>query len=235
MIIKLDCHTHTKYSMHSNINPKDIPYYAKRKNINALIVLDHNTLKGALEAKKYENDNLIIFPGEEILTDEGEIIGFNIHEKIPKGLSALETLDKIKEQKGLSIIPHPFNFISFDLKLFNLGRKIINDVEILKKADFIEIRNSRNLFSVENKKAEQTAKKFNLKVTAGSDAHVGFKHLPYSEIGNAYLKFDAEFNEESILKALQKNNVEIYCVRDFFGIVGFAYKPINWLRYRKKI
>lgn len=232
----MDCHTHTMYSLHSNINPKHIPYYARRKKINAVIVVDHNTLKGGTEAKKYENDELKIFAGSEILTNAGEIIGFNIQENIPKLLDPFETLDRIKEQGGLSIVPHPFNFIAFDLKLFTIGRKVVNNPDVLKKADFIEIRNSRNLLAIENKKAEQIAKKYNLKVTAGSDAHVGFRYLPYSEIGNAYVSFDTkDFTKKSILKGLIKNNVSVYSKRDFFGLIGFAYKPINWLKYRKQI
>jgi predicted metal-dependent phosphoesterase TrpH len=42
--------------------------------INCLGIADHNTLAGALKMK--EMAPFFIIPGEEILTSEGEVIGF---------------------------------------------------------------------------------------------------------------------------------------------------------------
>lgn len=69
----------------------------------------HNTITGSVRAFKKicaKDPNIPVIVAEEILTSEGEIIGLFLQEEIPAFLSAEETLDRIRDQGALSIVPH---------------------------------------------------------------------------------------------------------------------------------
>ena len=51
-----DLHIHSKYSYDGILEPKDIVKIAIKKGLDGIAITDHNTVKGALEAKKYEYD-----------------------------------------------------------------------------------------------------------------------------------------------------------------------------------
>ena len=82
--MKYDFHTHTKYSTDGYIDPKILVKAAVKAGLTGVAVTDHNTIKGGLEAKKYENKNIEVIVGSEILTDKGEVIGifFDRRDKI---------------------------------------------------------------------------------------------------------------------------------------------------------
>jgi predicted metal-dependent phosphoesterase TrpH len=66
--------------------------------------------------------------------------------------------------------------------------------EIRKKIDALECFNARNLFPGRNAFAELQAKKYNLAVTCGSDAHC----IP--EIGRAFTLFDSALSLSEAIK-----------------------------------
>jgi predicted metal-dependent phosphoesterase TrpH len=45
--------------------------------------------------------------GEEVSTSDGEVIGLFLHEEIPAGLSAEESIDRIRSQDAWSSLPIP--------------------------------------------------------------------------------------------------------------------------------
>ena len=74
-----DFHIHTRYSFDSLMKPKKIMKIAKKIGLNAVAILDHNTIRGALETKKFEKDyDIRVIVGAEINTDVGDIVGMNI-------------------------------------------------------------------------------------------------------------------------------------------------------------
>ena len=80
--MKYDFHTHSKYSADGYIEPKIMVKIAAKVGLSGIAVTDHNTIKGGLTAKKYENDKIQVIVGSEILTDKGEIIGIFLTEEI---------------------------------------------------------------------------------------------------------------------------------------------------------
>ena len=51
-----------------------------------------------------------IIPGEELKTAEGiDVIGLYLTEEIPKGTPARETIERVREQGGISYLPHPYS------------------------------------------------------------------------------------------------------------------------------
>lgn len=199
-MIKIDMHVHTVKSGDSKITEKDILEKIKNRIIDCVVVTEHNTFQ---HPGKYP-----IFFGEEIKTNKGDIIAIGINEEIQKGMSPEETIDKIHEQGGLAIAPHPY----YPFFKKGLG-KLVETLEI----DGIEVFNSRNT-SKADRKAMRTALTRNLITTAGSDAH------KKEEIGSAFVLSNEEINTiDDIIRGLKrkmfipmlKNRLHIYRIINF--------------------
>jgi predicted metal-dependent phosphoesterase TrpH len=184
MVVKADLHVHSSYSPDSMITPKDLVFYAKKRGLNAVAVTDHNQVEGALEIVK-QTDFLVI-PGIEVSSSDGHIVGLNVSEVIPRGLSADETVDLIHKAGGVAVACHPYALFKGSLK-----------EHVSAKFDAIEAINARAFpFGRSNRKAEEAAKKLGLSRVGGTDAHYG------PQIGSAYTVIDAELNVDAIAKAI---------------------------------
>ena len=196
--IKLDLHVHTIYSGDSFITPEIALKYAKIKKLDGFAITDHDTLKAYnILKKKNHNNELIIIPGMEIKTHIGEVIGLFINEEINvRDNSFVSIVEKIKENNGLVVIPHPFDFLRGNRLKINL----LSDNMIKKYIDGIEIINSRIIFKRCINKARKFNRKYQLFETGGSDAHSN------EEIGNGYTFInDVDNSLESIRKGLLAN------------------------------
>ncbi len=161
--------------------------------INCLGIADHNTIAGALKMKEIAPFSIIV--GEEILTSDGEVIGFFLSQEIPSKLSMEETIARIKAQDGLVCIPHPYD----RLRLSVFRDQVFDD--IMPEVDIIEVFNARSLSPGSSTRAWQLAQKYGKPASAGSDAHT----LP--EIGNAYVEMP-EFNgKDEFLASLAKGKI----------------------------
>ena len=183
--ISADLHVHTTYSKDSLITPKDLVYYAKKRGLNAVAVTDHNQLEGANKIAK-ETDFLVI-PGMEVSSHDGHIIALNVQEIIPRGLSAVETVERIHKAGGVAIACHPYVYFKGCLR-----------ENVCATFDAVEVINARAFpFKNSVKKAEKSAKDFGLSRVAGTDAHNG------PQIGYAYTVIEAaEPSVEAIAKAI---------------------------------
>lgn len=179
--MKADLHSHTVYSKDGVTKPQDYLKIASQR-LDAIAVTDHDTMKGYFAMKKM-NPTIMLIPGEEVSTDLGDIIGLFIQEEI-KPKSSLETIDEIKAQGGVVVLPHPFD----------MYRGFGNIDYVIKKVDCLEVFNSRVTFAFENAKSMDVAKGAMKGMTAGSDAHTK------GEIGFAYVEWNGDM--ESLRKAI---------------------------------
>jgi predicted metal-dependent phosphoesterase TrpH len=186
MKLKIDLHVHTCYSHDGLTTPKQLVSYAQKAGLNGVAITDHDRVDGALKMAK-ELDYLII-PATEISSLSGHIIGLNIQEPIPKGLSADETVEKIHALGGLAIACHPKALLKSSLK-----------AAVNQKFDAVETVNASALpFKRSVRQAHEMASKLKLAQVGGSDAH----YAP--EIGYAYTLVEAEPDREEIVKAISK-------------------------------
>ena len=161
--------------------------------INCLGVADHNTIAGALKLKEMAPFSIIV--GEEILTLNGEVIGFFLTQEIPSKLSIEETVAQIKAQNGLVCIPHPYDRLRVSVFRDEIFEGIMPDVDI------IEVFNARSLSPGSSTRAAQLVQKYGKLASAGSDAHT----LP--EIGNAYVEMPNFNDKEEFLASLAKGKI----------------------------
>jgi predicted metal-dependent phosphoesterase TrpH len=165
--ILCDLHLHTSWSHDCAIDLDELLDHAEAQGLGAIAVTDHNRLGGALEAvERAASRSLIVIPGEEIKTaGQGEVIGLFLTDEIPRGLSFTETVAAIKEQGGLVYLPHPFDRLHSIPDASTLHRHL-GDIDVF------EVYNARLLFEAYNDEALRFARKYNLTMGAGSDAHV---------------------------------------------------------------
>jgi predicted metal-dependent phosphoesterase TrpH len=190
MQVKADLHVHTTYSSDSIITPKELVFYARKRGLNAVAVTDHNQVEGARKIAR-ETDFLII-PGTEVSSRDGHIVGLNVNEVIPRGLSTDETVDRIHKAGGIAIACHPHALFKG-----SIGQ------HVTAKFDAVETINASSFpFRSASSKAEKLAERFGLPRVAGTDAHYG------PVIGCAYTVIDSELNVESILKAIVDGRCE---------------------------
>lgn len=163
-LMRADLHVHTSHSPDSLLTPAGLAALCERRNLGCVAVTDHNTIEGALRLAGMDPPFRLIV-GEEITTREGEIVGLFLSEEIPAGLGVLTTIELIRAQGGLVVLPHPCD---------RLRRHVIKpDVlaEVLPLVDAVEVFNGRTLYSRDNLAAAELAKKYAKPGSAGSDSH----------------------------------------------------------------
>jgi predicted metal-dependent phosphoesterase TrpH/glycosyltransferase involved in cell wall biosynthesis len=162
-----DLHLHTSWSHDCQIPVEDLLDHAEAEGLGAIAVTDHNVFGGALEAAELARGrDLIVIPGEEVKTaDQGEVIGLFLSEEIPRAMSFGETVEAIRAQGGLVYVPHPFDRLHAIPEPATLHRH-------LAEIDVLEVYNARLLFEAYNDEALRFARKYDLTMGAGSDAHV---------------------------------------------------------------
>jgi predicted metal-dependent phosphoesterase TrpH len=161
--LRVEFHCHTIHSVDSLTKLLDLIAAAKRRRIDRLVITDHNTIAGAIEAQKIAPELVII--GEEILTHEGELLAAYVKEKIPAGLPSGEAIGRLKDQGAFISVSHPFD--NWRGKWWFLPDLL----RVKGQVDAIEVFNSRCFPPYFNERAAAFAHKYSILGTVGSDAH----------------------------------------------------------------
>lgn len=184
---KIDLHTHSTGSPDGGITLRQYARALEEKTLDYIAITDHNSIDTAVAIQKELGDQIIV--GEEIMTSKGEIIGLFLQSEVPAGLSPLEAAKIIKDQGGITCIPHPFETVRHGLHPADL-----EDIEEL--IDIIEVFNGRAYFQNKSEQAAVWAKLNRTIGVASSDAH-GVKGL-----GSAYTHVAEPVTRENLLDLL---------------------------------
>lgn len=192
-MLKADFHIHTRYSSCSSMRPEVLVRTAASKGYDVIGVVDHNSIKGGLLAKKIAGKKMLVIPGEEIKTDKGEVVVLLSDGKY--GREIVEICERAKDMNHFVFAPHPFDFLRYRIALKN-GLETVKN-----RLDAIEVFNSRVLVNRFNSMADRYARKNRIPRMAGSDAH-----FP-EEIGNVTNYLKCERNTDSVFNFLSKNKL----------------------------
>ncbi|MGD0708192.1 MAG: PHP domain-containing protein [Anaerolineaceae bacterium] len=176
--LRVDFHCHSQFSSDSLNKIPDLLKTAHKKGVDRLVITDHNTIRGALEAKALDPELVIV--GEEIKTTKGELLASFVTEEVPYGLEPMDAIDRLHKQGAFISVSHPFD-------LQRSGWPITDLMFILPLVDAIEVFNSRCINPALNDQALQLAQEQHVAGTVGSDSHTLFEvgrstlEVPYFE------------------------------------------------------
>ncbi|WP_255196294.1 PHP domain-containing protein [Halorarius litoreus] len=193
---ELHCHSSLSYD---GRDPVDLLLgQAKAVGLDALAVTDHDEIDASITAAKRAPDyGLIGIPGMEVTSEAGHVLALGIEELVPPGLPFDETLDRIRAQGGIAVIPHPFQKSRHGVAAHITSKQLAG-------ADAIEVYNSRLLTGRSNRRAERFAAAHNCPMTAGSDAHIA------EMVGQAVTEIDAEEpSVDAILDAVRDGRTSV--------------------------
>ncbi len=192
-LLRADLHVHTYRSPDGIMRPSDLIGGCKKAGIDCVAVTDHNSIAGALEVAKESPFQVIV--GEEIMTSEGELIGLFLEEVIPRGLSPEKTISCIRDQKGLVLVPHPFDH----LRGSTIRRQALD--RIVSMVDIIEVFNARIMVPSQMARARSLAAEHHLLSSGGSDAHTR------GELGHGYVEMPGFRDASGFLESLAEGKV----------------------------
>ena len=213
--MRVDMHMHTRASFDCLSDPEVVLARALERGVDRIAITDHNLLGVSLEMHAKYPDQII--PGEEVKTAEGiDVIGLYLSEEIPTGTPAREVIERVKEQGGLSYLPHPF------APGKGGGGRFAEELAPL--VDIVEVFNARLHPSRLNLPAEELAARHGKPRGAGSDAHT------IGEVAGAWVAVPRHENRpEALLSALHQARVR--------GIVTpwTVHLASTWAKIRKKL
>lgn len=159
-LTRLDLHVHSSASFDCSVEPERVAVKCRQLGLSPVVLTDHNTISGALHLR---DAGVEVVVGEEVMTQDGELIGLFLREAIPAGLPAKEAVARIKAQGGLVYLEHPY-----DPYRRHLSEEAIEAVA--ESIDIVEVWNGRSDTGI-NLRAAQLCEVLGAAAGAGSDAH----------------------------------------------------------------
>jgi len=159
-------------------------------SVKVAAVTDHDTVSGLSETQKLAAvyPDILIIPGVEISTPEGDLLVLGTVETPPKPWTVEAVVDFARDNDSVSVVAHPY-------REYGMG-----DLARNYQVDAIEVLNGESTQSA-NKLAHDLAKSMKLPGTAGSDAHQA------SEVCAVYTEIQVGLDVDEILKAIKKGLV----------------------------
>lgn len=192
-MIKADLHIHTIYSSDSSISPKVlVEQLVAHKSVKVAALTDHDTVEGCRITSQIAScyPDILIIPGVEISTQEGDIVVLGTEETPPHPWTAENVVDFARSTGSVSIVAHPY-------REYGMGDKAKK-----YKIDAVEVVNGYSTFSA-NKAARRLAELMDVPGVAGSDAHQP------SDLFSVHTQIEAHLDVDEILKAIRKGLVSI--------------------------
>jgi predicted metal-dependent phosphoesterase TrpH len=210
----IDLHVHTyPASPCSSATEDELIQEAKRIGLDAICFTDHNFVWDPTRiAELQKKHQFLILRGNEITTDQGDMLVFGFDEDI-QGIISIESLrQEVIAANGFMIAAHPFRgFLTFDTSHVGMTPERAKERPLFKLVDALEVLNGK-VTPKENQFAHQVAKGLNLPATGGSDAHEVF------EVGQYATRFSKPIqNEAELVDALKSDNYVASAYRKEYG------------------
>ncbi|HLD78016.1 MAG TPA: PHP domain-containing protein [archaeon] len=117
MRLRCDLHTHTNHSKDGSSSPEQLVRAAAAAGLAVLGVTDHDTLAGGLAAaaaaarlaKSPGGSSLLVIPGIELRTAEGDVLVYGVPHDLPPGRPLKQVIAAVRSHRGWLIAPHPFD------------------------------------------------------------------------------------------------------------------------------
>ena len=176
--------------MHTNLGdgwstPAQVIEQATKKGLRLIAITDHDHVEGAkrvAELLERQQSQLQMITGVEVSTRQGHLLGLFVTKAPGAMRSVEESIEAIKEQDGLVIVPHPLGRLVPSLSRAKIGELLSKGYPI----DGIEIYNPTPANASMRSVVRAANREWCLAETGGSDAHF------WQHIGAAYTLFPGE-------------------------------------------
>lgn len=187
-LIRVELHLHTCFSKDSLVTPERLLVHCEKIGLDRFAVTDHDEIEGAFVLKAMAPERVIV--GEEIITTQGELIGYFMSEWVPPGLEPMDAIGRLRAQGAVISVAHPFDTVRSQ----HWSEEDL--LAIAPYVDAVETFNARCLNNKPNDQATAFARVNGLLGTVGSDAHSLW------EIGRATLRLPDFNNAAGFLQSL---------------------------------
>ena len=168
---KADLHIHTTYSDGTASVASVLEHVATHTDLRMIAITDHDTITGALEARRLAPAyGIEVIVGEEISTAEGHLLALFIEEALPPRQPAAVTIAAVHAQSGLCIAPHPYDWLTPSLGRAGM-RQRCSGPGCEWPLDGVESFNAGLWGSRANARATEVGRLLGLPLLGGSDAH----------------------------------------------------------------
>ena len=192
---RVEFHCHTIYSRDCLVWIPDFLKACQRKGIDRVVITDHNTTAGGRLAQQLDPERVIV--GEEIMTQDGELLAAFVQEEIPAGLPSGQVIEELRGQGAFISVSHPFD-------VMRAGHwQPERLAEIAPLVDAVEVFNARCYLRSYNQQAANFARQRGLLGTVGSDAHTAW------ELGTAVLLLPPFHDGDSLRKAMETAQMQV--------------------------
>lgn len=192
--VRVDMHSHTMWSGDCTTTPDELLGAVEASAIDVLCITDHNATAGA--QKMLDELPCRVIVGEELRVGSGELIGLFLTDRIPGGTNLLDAARIIRDQGGITYIPHPFDPLRNCLSPAAIDELVAADL-----VDAFEVRNAKTSLESLNAKAADFALAHDLPGGAGSDAHVP------NALGAAYVEMPDFDGPQEFLASLRQGRI----------------------------
>jgi predicted metal-dependent phosphoesterase TrpH len=185
---KADLHMHTNLG-DGTASPRRVLDEAKRRGLKIIAITDHDHMEGAKRVQELldrEGSDIQMIWGCEVTTREGHFLGLFMKRPV-KFLSRVEAaIEAIKEQGGLTVIPHPMGRLVPSLSWRKIEDLLNRDYPI----DAIELYNPSPANAGARAKVRELNRQWGFAATGSSDAHF------WQHIGAGYTLFPGSTAED---------------------------------------
>ncbi len=229
-----DLHIHTIYSYDGTASVPAVLRRAKELGLNVIAITDHDEIAGSLKALELAPQyGIEVIPGIEITTADGDLLAFNITEKVPAHLPVQETILRVGALGGFCIAPHPMagGMGMKSLSAMSIIRALRNP-EIAKILIGIEAHNATAIDRISNQSARLLASRLPIAKVGNSDAHI------LSAIGLGATEFSGS-TAADLVSALRSGETKIRRQKEWTAVriiglwavnyVGSAFTRFGWV------
>lgn len=164
---KADLHIHTSASDGMFSAKELLEYVEGETDLDVIAVTEHDSLAGAQTVRdlwRKGSYRFEVVPGAEVTTIEGHLLALYIEEPVPSLRPAVETIEAVKAQGGVCLVPHPFSWLAR-----GMGER---DIRLVQEGiDGVEVTNSTPAGRRGRSRGRRLAAELGLAEAGGSDAH----------------------------------------------------------------
>jgi hypothetical protein len=219
-----DLHMHTIFSYDGTATVPAVLRRAHAVGLDVIAITDHDEIASALEAVTLApHYGVEVIPGIEITTAEGDLLALFITEKVPAGLSLVDTVLKVRALGGVCIAPHPMSG-GMGMKSLSVNSILtaLRNSRVAETLIGIEAYNATALDQVSISTARLLTSHRNLTSVGNSDAHI------LGAIGLGATEFEGR-SAADLLSALRSGRTSIRRQKQWNAVRILSSWAVNYV------